>query len=69
MPEPKLPDGATRLTTDEAIEAVLLSDHSEGDAGSVEIDTALINMLRRGDVWAIRLADNRLAFAPQEQQS
>jgi hypothetical protein len=64
MLEPGLPEGAVRLTVDEAVNAVLLSDHPEGDAGSVEIDTALISMLRRGDVWAIRLSDGRLAFAP-----
>ena len=57
-----LPPGATLLTADEAVQAVVTNDHPEAVLGSVQMDTGLVTLLRSGQVLAVRLADGRLAF-------
>ena len=58
-----LPPGATLLTADEAVEAVVTNDHPEAVLGSVQMDAGLVTLLRSGQVLAVRLADGRLGFA------
>lgn len=64
-----LPPDARWLTTDEAVEAIVTGDHPEAEAGSLEQDAALIELLRTGRVLASRLSDGRLAFTTNEETS
>ena len=55
------------LSPDEAIEAILTSDHPEGAAGSVEMDAGLIELIRGGLMSVCRFPDGRLAFSPTQK--
>lgn len=59
-----VPPGAELLTPDEAVQAITTQDHPEAASGGIELDGALIELIRAGRVVAARFADGRLAFAP-----
>jgi len=62
MSLPDLPPGARLLTADEAVELLLVSDHPDARRGSIALDGALIEGLRRGLIVACQLPDGRIAF-------
>jgi hypothetical protein len=70
MPDlPPLPPGARLLSTDEAVERIVLGDHAEDKPDAplgLAVDAALIDMLRNGELRAILRADGRLAFTRLE---
>jgi hypothetical protein len=57
-----LPPGATLLSADEAVNAIVTTDHPEAARGNVVMDTALVEMIRDGEIICVRLSDGRLAF-------
>jgi hypothetical protein len=59
---PELPEGATRLTPDEAVEALVTGDHRDSADGSVAADAILVEALRTGAFIAIRMPDGELRF-------
>lgn len=63
---PPLPEGAKVMTADEAVEAIVTSDHPGADKGGVELDAGLVEAVRAGKIVAIRLADRQLAFTRVE---
>ena len=58
------PPGGRLLTPDEAIELIVTGDHPGSITGGVDLDLALIDLLRAGLVAACQFADGRLAFTP-----
>lgn len=61
---PALPLGARLLSADEAVELLVAGDHHGSDRGALDLDGALIDALRDGQILACLFADGRLAFTP-----
>ncbi|MEV8504514.1 hypothetical protein AB0368_06735 [Actinoplanes sp. NPDC051475] len=61
---PALPPGSRLLTADEAVEALITGDHGEAAPGTLELDAALVELLRSGQIVAARMPDQRIAFSP-----
>ncbi len=59
---PDLPPGARLLPPDEAVTRIVTGDHPEAARGGVDMDAALVDAVRSGEIIACRLADGRLAF-------
>lgn len=59
---PALPPGARLLSADEAVERLVTGDHHGSDCGDLEIDGALIDAVRDGQIVACLFTDGRLAF-------
>ncbi|OHV23961.1 hypothetical protein BBK14_23560 [Parafrankia soli] len=57
------PPGARILTPDEAAHLIVTGDHPAGGKGSLEIDAALITLVRDGRVRVAQFPDGTLAFA------
>jgi hypothetical protein len=62
-----LPDGARLLDTEQAVEAIVLSDHPEAHKGDIEIDNALVTLIRDGRAVVARLADGTLIFNASQE--
>lgn len=62
-----LPDGATHLTTDEAVEMVVTGNHPQSVDGNVITDAVVIELLRRDLAVAIRLADGTLGLSASQE--
>lgn len=65
-PEPSVPEGATLLTADQAVEAIVQGDHPEAESGGVVMDASLVEAIRAGEIVCARLSDGRLAFTKAE---
>ncbi|TCJ34521.1 hypothetical protein [Parafrankia sp. BMG5.11] len=58
-----VPPGARLLTPDEAAHLIVTGDHPAGGEGSLQIDAALITLLRDGRVCVAQFPDGSLLFA------
>lgn len=61
-PLPQLPPGARLLSADEAVDALVAGDHPSSRHGGLDLDGALIDGIRNGQILACRLADGQIAF-------
>lgn len=66
MTAPAVPTGATILTADDAVLAIVIGDHPETLEGDAEMDNLLVLMIRAEVIQVVRLMDGRLAFLPDQ---